>query len=128
MQANKDVVSFVDRDMFMRYRGGGVGHTYMRVVEQWLQETGWGHEVPDADEPEPYVAAEDEGLPQQEEPEDGSDLEAGSNFGGPDELGGGDDNEGETVEEEDDDEGEILEDEALEEEDTVEGEFGYSTF
>jgi len=24
---------FVDRDMFMRYRGGGVGHKYMRDVE-----------------------------------------------------------------------------------------------
>lgn len=26
-------VRFVDRDMFMRYRGGGVGHKYMREVE-----------------------------------------------------------------------------------------------
>jgi len=25
---------FVDRDMFMRYRGGGVGHTYMRAIEE----------------------------------------------------------------------------------------------
>ena len=25
---------FVDRDMFMRYRGGGVGHKYMRVIEE----------------------------------------------------------------------------------------------
>jgi hypothetical protein len=24
---------FVDRDMFMRYRGGGIGHKYMREVE-----------------------------------------------------------------------------------------------
>lgn len=24
---------FVDRDMFMRYRGGGVGHKYMRNIE-----------------------------------------------------------------------------------------------
>ena len=24
---------FVDRDMFMRYRGGGIGHKYMRVIE-----------------------------------------------------------------------------------------------
>lgn len=24
---------FVDRDMFMRYRGGGVGHKYMREIE-----------------------------------------------------------------------------------------------
>ena len=26
----------------MRYRGGGVGHTYMWAVEVWLAETGWG--------------------------------------------------------------------------------------
>ena len=26
----------------MRYRGGGVGHTYMRAIEIWLAETGWG--------------------------------------------------------------------------------------
>ena len=26
----------------MRYRGGGVGHLYMRAVEIWLAETGWG--------------------------------------------------------------------------------------
>ena len=28
--------------MFMRYRGGGVGHLYMRAIEIWLAETGWG--------------------------------------------------------------------------------------
>jgi len=26
-------VRFVDRDMFMRYRGGGIGHRYMREIE-----------------------------------------------------------------------------------------------
>ena len=28
--------------MFMRYRGGGVGHLYMRAIEVWLTGTGWG--------------------------------------------------------------------------------------
>ena len=28
--------------MFMRYRGGGVGHLYMQAVEVWLAKTGWG--------------------------------------------------------------------------------------
>ena len=28
------IVRFVDRDMFMRYRGGGIGHTYMREIEE----------------------------------------------------------------------------------------------
>lgn len=26
----------------MRYRGGGVGHRYMREIEPWLAETRWG--------------------------------------------------------------------------------------
>ena len=31
----------------MRYRGGGVGHLYMRAIEVWLAETGWGsHDSP----------------------------------------------------------------------------------
>lgn len=28
------IIRFVDRDMFMRYRGGGIGHKYMRVIEE----------------------------------------------------------------------------------------------
>src|ERR1700759_2644318 len=28
--------------MFMRYRGGSIGHLYMRTVEAWLAKTGWG--------------------------------------------------------------------------------------
>jgi hypothetical protein len=35
-----------DRDMFMRFRGGGVGHMYMRQVEPWLDATGWGTTQP----------------------------------------------------------------------------------
>lgn len=27
-------IRFVDRDMFMRYRGGGIGHKYMREIEE----------------------------------------------------------------------------------------------
>ena len=27
-------VRFVDHDMFMRYRGGGIGHKYMREIEE----------------------------------------------------------------------------------------------
>ena len=34
--------SLADRDMFMRFRGGGIGHIYMRQIEQWLDTTGWG--------------------------------------------------------------------------------------
>jgi len=34
--------SLADRDMFMRFRGGGIGHIYMRQIEWWLDATGWG--------------------------------------------------------------------------------------
>jgi hypothetical protein len=30
--------SIVDRDMFMRYRGGGIGHGYMRVIESRFED------------------------------------------------------------------------------------------
>jgi hypothetical protein len=30
----------------MRFRGGGVGHMYMRQVEPWLDATGWGSTLP----------------------------------------------------------------------------------
>ena len=108
MQTNECVIRFVDRDMFMRHRGGGVGHTYMREIEKWLSETGWGHEIPDVDESEPHTTTEDD--LQQEDPmpnEDDSDSGAGS---------GPDDPQSEE------------EDSELEDEETVEGEFGYSTF
>ena len=40
------LVRLVDRDMFMRFRGGGIGHRYMRQVEPWLDATGWGASWP----------------------------------------------------------------------------------
>ena len=30
-------VRFVDRDMFMRYRGSGIGHRYMREIEEMYE-------------------------------------------------------------------------------------------
>lgn len=30
----------------MRFRGGGIGHVYMRQVEPWLDATGWGTQWP----------------------------------------------------------------------------------
>lgn len=32
--------------MFMRYRGGGIGHLYMRETEQWLNSSKWGSSWP----------------------------------------------------------------------------------
>lgn len=46
----------MDRDMFMRYHGGGVGHLYMRAIEAWLAETGWGSPnipTPSGGDPDP---------------------------------------------------------------------------
>jgi len=46
-------VRLADRDMFMRFRGGGVGHMYMRQVEPWLDATGWGTMWPALGDREP---------------------------------------------------------------------------
>ena len=40
----------------MRFRGGGVGHLYMRHVEPWLDATGWGMTWPLLQDREPDVA------------------------------------------------------------------------
>lgn len=44
-----------DRDMFMRFRGGGVGHMYMRYIEPWLDGTGWGKSWPSLHDRDPAV-------------------------------------------------------------------------
>jgi len=105
IQANRYITSFVDRDMFMRYRGGGVGHKYMRTIEQWLWTTGWGNDIPEVDEPEP--AAEEEVVLTEEGSDSGT--ESGSDGSEVDEEGSG-------------------EDEIIEDEETLEGEYGYSIF
>ena len=46
----------------MRYRGGGVGHLYMRAIEVWLAETGWGSDntpVPVSEDIDPEDNGED---------------------------------------------------------------------
>ena len=53
----------------MRFRGGGVGHEYMRAIEPWLDSTGWGASWPVLEDRDP-------------EPDDnvgGSQQEVGSN-------------------------------------------------
>src|ERR1700761_5895917 len=53
--------SLVDRDMFMRFRGGGTGHGYMRHIESWLDGTGWGTTWPSLShmEPSPQPGTDD---------------------------------------------------------------------
>jgi hypothetical protein len=50
------IYSFVDRDMFMRFHGGGVGHKAMRDWDEFQQGEGHGGEE-----------AEDEGLDSEED-------------------------------------------------------------
>lgn len=104
----------------MRYRGGGVGHLYMREVEQWLQKTGWGCSAPGEKHGQSQYQEEDVPVGNDPESEEGSES---------DKLGSEPDEE--EVEEEEfysepdeqSDEAEIVEDE-----ETLEGEFGYSAF
>ena len=53
------VDSLADRDMFMRFRGGGIGHRYPQEFEAQLSGAGWGTSWPsmkDRDpEPDPEV-------------------------------------------------------------------------
>jgi hypothetical protein len=96
LEANMhNVASFVDQDMFMQY-GGGVGHTYMWVIEQWLWETGWSQGTPNTGGSEP----QGEGQPQQEESEDESNSETRSDSDSTHELDQEDDEEVEMVENE----------------------------
>lgn len=37
----------------MRFRGGGIGHGYMRLIEPWLDQTGWGTTWPSLNHMEP---------------------------------------------------------------------------
>jgi hypothetical protein len=57
--------SLADRDMFMRLRGGGIGHIYMRQIEWWLDATGWGRAWPSLGgrDPSPDLPSEDNDSP-----------------------------------------------------------------
>lgn len=96
---------------------------YMRKIEQWLWETGWGSIIPDVEIPKTQDMEEGQGQEEFILAEDGSPSEAGTDSDEQDgagdeevheddELGGGDDED----------------DEIIEDEETLEGGFGYSTF
>jgi len=108
---------FVDRDMFMRFRGGGIGHKATRDWDDILQHEGHGaEEVVRGDNEDTDMGGED--LEAEEEVEEGWDDDAvDDNAGdgdGDDDSSGDDDDEDE---DEDDcivaDEGEILDDDVL---------------
>ena len=109
--------------MFMRYRGGGVGHIYMRAVEVWLAETGWGSNNTLASRDEDINLEEDaedlEGSEESKRSEDSenevSDSDAASNITQSDEESNSDiDPDVEYVSSEN-------------EEETMDGEYGFSS-
>ncbi|KAH7909388.1 hypothetical protein BJ138DRAFT_1102735 [Hygrophoropsis aurantiaca] len=72
---------FVDRDMFMRYRGGGIGHKATRHWDRSLQKD---QHLPTKDDPHPDEEADGEW--------DGEDSTGGDNEGDEDHDSGDDDN------------------------------------
>ena len=101
-------VRLVDRDMFMRFRGGGVGHRYMRQVEPWLDATGWGASWPSFTHriPEPAPTQQDsahgqgDGNPATTQGSVGNSMEGGGSGGA-----GNAEEESEDDEDDEDDEG-----------------------
>ena len=87
----------------MRFRGGGVGHIYMRQVEPWLDATGWGTSWPslEGQDPDPDsepVAPVDNSQVTGDEESEGDDSE--------DEGSDIDDDDGEDPEQPDEDDDE----------------------
>ena len=102
----------VDRDMFMRFCGGGVGHRYMRQVEPWLDKTGWGSQWPSLSNRDPDPSPIHQGM-------DGSNDQAGGDMEGIDED---EDEDEEMDEDEDDDDGEGNDPEQLDDDDDLDEE------
>lgn len=90
--------------MFMRYRGGGIGHLYMRAVEAWLSKTGWGGDITASTEAEEADVTEDQVEPVPDNADQESDTEPSEESEQEDERGSDAD------------------------EDTVDGEYGFSGF
>jgi len=89
--------------MFMRFRGGGVGHLYMRLVEPWLDATGWGATWPSLGNREPASTApapppQDRQANRNAE-SNGNDVESDGSEDGDSEDGDGEDPEQPTDEE-----------------------------
>lgn len=91
------VIRFVDRDMFMRYRGGGIGHKYMREIEEIYENMSrerTHHKEqrcasPSSDPTDPNVCDES-GSNDEYEPENTQATETNDNPGGDDSNSGSD--------------------------------------
>ena len=108
------ICRLADRDTFMRFRGGGIGHMYMRHIEPWLDATGWGTMWPSlhARDPDPDIepiplsqngqATEGDG---DSENEDSSDEDSDMEDGDGEDLEQPESEEGDSDEDDDDGEG-----------------------
>jgi len=92
------MVRFADRDMFMRFRGGGVGHMYMRQVEPWLDATGWGKVWPVLSDREPVGTTPIPPTQPNQASEDGEDIISDSEDNDSDAGGNVEDKDGEDPE------------------------------
>ena len=88
--------------MFMRFRGGGVGHMYMRQVEPWLDATGWGTAWPLLKDRDPDPDREPAtSVPGDQATEDDGESEDGDSEGGISDM---DDDDGKDPDQSEDDE------------------------
>ena len=74
------IQSLADRDMFMRFRGGAVGHVDTWEINQQLNEAGWGTSWPSLKDrdPEPDVQDVADGRKGQDNGANEVDLDEGS--------------------------------------------------
>jgi len=134
------VVRFVDSDMFMRYRGSGIGHKYMRAIEEIYENMSRERihhkerKRKDAPSDNDAMDVDDESASDGEhEPEVPAQTEAPSGGGGDGGGDGSDGDEGGRTDESDEDEegdgdfisGSDLDSAEVSESDDVESEGGY---
>jgi len=71
-------LSLADRDMFMRFRGGAVGHLHMREIDEQLDRAGWGSSWPSLKDRDPEPDVQDVAY-EWENSADEASVEGGSN-------------------------------------------------
>lgn len=81
---------FVDRDMFMRFRGGGIGHKSTQERTQVFEQQ--SHVLPPEDDEIVVDGIDSEEEPEESEEENYDELSSGDE-GRDDEIGGGEDGE-----------------------------------
>lgn len=123
---------FVDRDMFMRFRGGGIGHKITRDWDEFLQQE--GHSIPqdydtDLDDDDKLSERRSEGFNEMSSGEDEVDEIGEVDDEGKEGQGGRDEDESEDEDEEDEEDGDdvdrVIADEGEELDDDIWAREGY---